>query len=356
MPSKYEPKNTEYLRQPHSGRKAPPTGTDADINLASLSKLFTDEDAARAFLEAKLWKNGRNCGHCGCKETYPLTARPGSKSPVRPGVYKCRACKKQFTVRIGTIFEESKLPLSKWLMAIHLMTSSKKGVSSHQIARELDITQKSAWFLNMRIREAMRQDGPAAMFQGIVEADETYVGGAPRKGTNRGKVTPAGRRIVGRGTEKAPVVVLVERGGRAFCKPLDRITAENLRDTLCGNISADATLMTDQLLAYRKVGREFAAHHAVKHNEGQYAKVLPSGIVAHTNTAESFFALVKRGHYGIFHQLSKKHLHRYCDEFSFRWDYRQVSDGERMIAAIEGAEGKRLMYRQPVSAQPAQPE
>src|SRR5579863_6647452 len=182
MRSKYIPRNTKYLHQPRSGKKAPPTGTDADLNLASMTKLFNDEDAARTFLESKLWKNGRSCGHCGCTKTYPLTARPGSKSPVRPGVYKCSACKKQFTVRIGTIFEESKLPISKWLMAIHLMTSSKKGVSSHQIARELDITQKSAWFLNMRIREAMRQDGPAAMFAGIVEADETYVGGKPRPG------------------------------------------------------------------------------------------------------------------------------------------------------------------------------
>ena len=211
MRSKYIPRNTKYLHQPRSGKKAPPTGTDADLNLASMTKLFNDEDAARTFLESKLWKNGRSCGHCGCTKTYPLTARPGSKSPVRPGVYKCSACKKQFTVRIGTIFEESKLPISKWLMAIHLMTSSKKGVSSHQIARELDITQKSAWFLNMRIREAMRQDGPAAMFAGIVEADEMYVGGKPRK--------PSGRKNpnIGRGTAKTPVIVLVEHGGRAVC-------------------------------------------------------------------------------------------------------------------------------------------
>jgi transposase-like protein len=349
MPSKYVPKNTDYLRQPHAGTKAPPTGTDADLNMASLSRLFVDEDAAREFLESKLWANGRHCPHCGCLETYKLTAKPKSKHPVRPGVYKCKACRAQFTVRIGTIFEESKLPISKWLMAIHLMTSSKKGVSSHQIARELDITVKSAWFVTMRIREAMRQDGPAAMMAGIVEADETYVGGKPRPGKNRNRVTPLGRKIVGRGTEKAPVVVLVERGGRAFCKPLDRVTANALRKTLVGNISPDATLMTDQLQTYVTVGRGFAEHHRVKHNEGQYAKVLPSGVVAHTNTAESFFALLKRGHYGTFHQLSKRHLHRYCDEFSFRWEYRKVSDGQRMVAAIEGAEGKRLMYKEPVS-------
>jgi transposase-like protein len=344
MPTKYERHNSEYLHQPHIGRKAPPTGTDSDLNLSSLTKLFNDEDAARTFLESKLWKNGRNCGPCGCLATYPLTPRPGSKSPVRPGVYKCSDCKKQFTIRIGTIFEESKLPLSKWLMAIHLMTSSKKGVSSHQIARELGITQKSVWFLNMRIREAMRQDGPAAMMAGIVEADEAYIGGKPRPGNDK-KVTPAGRKRVGRGTDKAPVVVLVERGGRAFCKPLDRITYKEMRATLTENIAPDAALMTDQLRTYIRIGREFAEHHRVKHNQNQYVKVLPSGVKAHTNTAESFFALLKRGHYGIFHQMSKRHLHRYCDEFTFRWEHRQVSDGQRMVAAIEGAEGKRLMYR-----------
>ena len=349
MPSKYIPKNTEYLSQPHSGKKAPPTGTDADLNMASLAKLFNDEDAAREFLEAKRWSQGRFCGHCGCLETYKLTGKPGSKSPVRPGVYKCKVCRKQFTVRIGTIFEESKIPISKWLMAIHLMTSSKKGVSSHQIGRELGITVKSAWFVTHRIREAMKQEPLAGMLSGVVEMDETYVGGKPRKGSNVGRTTAAGRKITGRGTEKAPVVVLVERGGRAFCRPLDRVTAKEIRETLMENVSPDATLMTDELQSYVKVGREFAAHHRIKHKSGEYSRRLPSGLDVNNNTAESFFALVKRGHYGIFHQLSKKHLHRYCEEFSFRWEHRKVSDGERMVAAIEGAEGKRLMYKEPVN-------
>lgn len=348
MPSQYIPGNPEYLSQPHSGKKAPLTGTDADLNLASLAKLFTNEDAAREFLESKLWAHGRNCPHCGCLETYKLTAKPGSKSPVRPGVYKCKVCRKQFTVRIGTIFEESKLPISKWLMAIHLMTSSKKGVSSHQIARELDITVKSAWFVTHRIREAMKQEPVAGMLGGVVEADETYVGGKPRNRVKRTKTTNAGRKIIGRGTEKAPVVVLVERDGRALCKPLDRLTKQNLRECLIENVSPDATLMTDEFKSYIGPGKEFAAHHQVKHKAGEYARLLPDGLVAHSNTAESFFALVKRGHYGIFHQMSKKHLHRYCNEFSFRWDHRTVSDGQRMVAAIEGAEGKRLMYKEPI--------
>jgi transposase-like protein len=348
MPSKYQPRNTEYIRKPHSGKKAPPTGTDADLNPATISRLFTDENAAREFLESKRWgKVGRHCPHCGCMTTYPLVPKPGSKSPVRPGVYKCKACRQQFTVRIGTIFEESKLPISKWLMAIHLMTSSKKGVSSHQIARELGVTQKTAWFLNHRIREAMKQEPLAGMLSGVVEVDETYVGGKPRKGTLKGRVTAAGRKVRGRGTEKTPVVVLVERDGRAVCTPLDRVTANNIRQTLVETTSRDSTLMTDELLLYRNVGKEFGAHHTTNHHKGQYVRKLPSGLLVHSNTAESFFALVKRGHYGIFHQLSKKHLHRYCGEFSFRWEHRKVSDGQRMIAAIEGAEGKRLMYKEP---------
>ena len=317
--------------------------------MATLSRLFTNEDAAREWLESKRWgKVGRHCPRCGCMTTYALTPKPGSKSPVRPGVYKCKACRQQFTVRIGTIFEESKLPISKWLMAIHLMTSSKKGVSSHQIARELDITVKSAWFLTHRIREAMKQEPLAGMLSGTVEMDETYVGGKPRPGSNAGRTTTSGRKIIGRGTEKAPVVVLVERGGRALCKPLDRVTAKEIRETLIENVSTDATLMTDELRAYIKVGREFAAHHRINHNSGEYSRRLPDGLDVNNNTAESFFALIKRGHYGIFHQLSKKHLHRYCEEFSFRWEHRKVSDGQRMVAAIEGAEGKRLMYREPI--------
>jgi transposase-like protein len=356
MPSKYTPKNTDYLSQPHSGKKAPPTGTDADLNLDSLAKLFVDEDAAREWLESKRWSKGRFCAHCGCLETYKLTAKPGSKSPVRPGVYKCKACRKQFTVRIGTIFEESKIPISKWLAAIHLMTSSKKGASSHQIARELDITVKSAWFLTHRIREAMKQEPLAGMMKGVVEMDETYVGGKPRHGTGDVLRTMSdgrkshGKRM-GRGTDKAPVVVLVERDGRALCKPLDRVTTDNIRQCLVENAAPEAILMTDEFRAYIRPGREFAAHHRIKHKSGQYAARLPDGMVVHTNTAESFFALVNRGHYGIFHQLSKRHLHRYCNEFSFRWEHRKVSDGHRMVAAVEGAEGKRLMYQQPAPTQ-----
>jgi transposase-like protein len=175
-------------------RKSAPTGTDKDLSLATLSQLFVDEDKARKFLEDKRWPEGKAiCPHCGGKG-YELTAKPASKRPGRKGLKKCKACRQQFTVRVGTIFEESKVPLSKWLMAVHLMTSSKKGVSSHQIARELGITQKSAWFLCHRIREAMRREPMAGMLKAQVEAAETYVGGKPRHRTRN----QPGHRVSGR--------------------------------------------------------------------------------------------------------------------------------------------------------------
>ncbi len=322
-------------------RKNPPTGTDADLNLATLSHLFSDETAAREFMESKLWANGRYCPHCGViGRSFKLTAKPGSKHPVRPGVYKCQDCRKQFTVRVGTIFEDSKLPLCKWLMAIHLMSSSKKGVSSHQLSRELGITVKSAWFVSHRIREAMRKEPMAGMLSGAVEVDETYVGGKPRyKGQSKS----------GRGTKKAPVMVLVERNGKAVCKPVDRVSGKTLRSEVQARVSERAIILTDDFQSYRGVGKGFlGGHETVNHSAKEYVREAESGLLVHTNTAESFNALLKRGHYGIFHHFSRKHLGRYCDEFSFRWDHRKVSDGHRMTAAIKGAEGKRLKYKQPM--------
>src|SRR5580658_9671564 len=196
--------------------KNKPTGTDADLNAVTLQPMFADEDKARAFIESKRWPNGPACPHCKATEVYRLTAKPGSKSPVRPGVLKCSKCRKQFTVRVGSIFEDSKLPFRYWLYAVHLMTSSKKGVSSHQIARELGITVKSAWFMTHRIREAMKSDLSAGMFGGHLEADGTYVGARrPRyKGTSK----------PGRGTSKKAALVLVERGGRAHSTPVDAVS------------------------------------------------------------------------------------------------------------------------------------
>jgi transposase-like protein len=308
---------------------------DGNLNLASLSKLFVNENAAREFIESQIWPNGPICPHCKSTKAYKLTAKPDSKKPVRAGVYKCKECRKQFTVRIGTIFEDSHIPFSKWLMALHLMTSSKKGISSLQISRELGITIKSAWFVTHRIREAMRGHHGGESLRGTVEADETYIGGKPRI---KGSHNPGGR-----GTKKTPVSVLVERDGMARCAPLDSVTAKELKDNIFINVHPSAKIVTDDFASYRGVGRVFDGGHAVvSHGTREYVNIDGE----HTNTAESFNALLKRGHYGIFHQLSKKHLHRYCDEFEFRWNHRKVTDGARMVAAVVGGKGKRLMYHQ----------
>lgn len=308
-----------------------------ELNLHTLSNLFHDEDKARAFIESQLWPNGPVCPHCECKEAYKLTAKPGSKKPVRPGVYKCKECRKQYTVRVGTIFEDSHIAFGKWLMALHLMTSSKKGVSSLQISRELGVTIKTAWFITHRIREAMRMQIEPKSLTGVVECDETYVGGKPRF---------KDRSIRGRGTKKTPVMVLVQRDGTAISKPVEFVNSKELRSVIRDNVNESATIMTDDFASYRSLKKEFE-HETVCHSTREYARKREDGLNVHTNTAESFFSLLKRGHYGIFHKLSKHHLHRYTDEFAFRWNHRKVSDGERMLAAIKGADGKRLLYKQP---------
>jgi transposase-like protein len=321
-------------------RKNPPTGTDADLNLVALMELFTDEAKARQFLESKRWPFGPTCPHCDSTDVYRLQPKPGSAKPVRPGVYKCGNCRQQFTVRVGTIMEDSKLPLSKWLMAIHLLTSSKKGISSNQIARELKITVKTAWFLTHRIREAMKEAPLADLLKGHVEVDETYVGGKPRKGDGK-------KHKRGRGTDKAPVMVLVERDGSARAAMLGEVTAKSLKGQIRMNVGKEAVIMTDELALYRGLDAEYAGHETVKHSGAEFVRKLESGVKVHTNTAESYFALLKRGHYGVYHRMSKKHLPRYCCEFNFRWNHRKISDGERMVAAIRGVKGKRLMYRPP---------
>jgi transposase-like protein len=307
-----------------------------ELNLATLSKLFVDEDAAHAFIESKLWPDGPVCPRCGSAEAYKLTAKPTSKRPVRPGVYKCKYCRKQFTVRIGTIFEDSHIPFSKWLMGLHLLTSSKKGFSALQLSRELGITVKSAWFLLHRVREAMRPTHPDQSLSGVVEADETYVGGKPRH-----KGAKPGPRKDGK---KSPVTVLVERDGKAICGPIDNVRSEELRALVIKNIDPSSTVVTDEHHGYKCIKNDFqGGHKVVNHTRREY--VNDEGYT--TNTAESFFALLKRGHYGVYHMMSKQHLHRYATEFEFRWNHRKVTDGARMVAAILGAEGKRLKYKQP---------
>jgi transposase-like protein len=294
------------------------------MNLSDITKLT--EDQARDYLESIRWPNGPICPHCGSKESIKLQGKA-----TRPGVHKCKApaCRKQFTVTVGTVMERSHISIRHWAMSFHLLCSSKKGMSAHQLHRSLGITYKSAWFLFHRIRYALDQGAFAGKLSGTVEVDETYIGGKSKYG-NRG-----------RGSErKTPVVALIERGGRARAMPVEWVTAKELGSVVRANVETTSHLMTDEFLPHVKVGKEFANHGRIKHKSGIYSL---NGIS--TNQAESFFALLKRGIHGTFHKISTKHLHRYCDEFAFRWSNRKVSDSDRRDAAVKAVEGKRLTYR-----------
>lgn len=307
------------------------------LNLKSIAKNYSDEDKARELIEKMRWPDGVICPHCKAEGAYKLTAKEGSKSPVRKGVYKCKACRKQFTVKVGTIFEDSHIPLSTWLLAIHQMCASKKGKSAHQLHRELGITYKSAWFMAHRIRQAMAQEPLTSMLSGIVEVDETYVGGkAKNMHASVRKEKIQGRGAVG----KAPVVTLVQRDGRVKMMYMQDVTGENLKAAMKDCIVPTAQIMTDESPSYSFAKDEFAGHESVNHKAGEYVRG-----DAHVNTSESVHALLKRGIIGTFHHVSKLHLHRYLSEFDFRFNNRKIEDGERTMEALKGFEGKRLMYK-----------
>lgn len=303
--------------------------------------IYNDEDAARAHLEATLWPVGPVCPHCRSKDA---TALHGKKH--RKGVYQCNACRNQFSVTVGTIFERSKIPLQKWVLATHLMAASKKGMSAKQIERMLGVTYKSAWFMMHRIREAMspasvKDTGPLGGEGQIVESDETFVGGKAHN-VKKGKPVP----------KKRPVIALIERGGKMRAKHVADVTAKTVREVLRTNVSRKSELHTDDSLVYWHVGKEFAKHEAVNHSAKEY--VGEGG--ATVNTAEAFFAIFKRGLMGSFHSVSEKHLQRYVDEFAFRWNHRQsleIDDWQRAGEIVKGAKGKRLTYRRINAAQDA---
>lgn len=313
--------------------------------MSVLSKAwFYDEKAAFEHVESILWADGTVCPKCGnCDKHYKLTGirtKPSKKNPEgieRHGLYKCAECRSQFTVRVGTIFEESKLPLHIWLQAIHLMCSSKKGISSHQLARTLEITVKSAWFLSHRIREAMRSDDftPMGGGGGIVEVDETYIGrleGVPKQ--------TAGA------AHKNTVLTFVERGGKARSFHIDSTTVARIIPIVRANIANEAHMMTDEALHYKRVGKEFSAHSSVNHKNKEYAR----GIVS-TNTVEGYYSIFKRGMKGVYQHCREHHLHRYLAEFDFRYNNRiklGVDDKERATVALLGATGKRLYFKRPL--------
>ena len=314
--------------------------------MSILSKAyFHDEAAAFAHIESILWTDGRVCPHCGTVDnSYALKgvrSTPSRKNPEgkqRHGLYKCGECRKLFTVRKGTIFEESHLPMTKWLQAIYLMVSSKKGFSAHQMHRVLEVQYKTAWFLCHRIREAMRSGGDLDVFGGgggDVEVDETFIGREPDMPKKRGY------------GHKMKVLALVDREtGQARSMVVDSVGKETVLPILRENISKEARLLTDEARQYKGIGFYFGGHESVNHGAEEYVRLTDRTI--HTNTIEGYFSIFKRGMKGVYQHCAKKHLHRYLAEYDFRYNHRSangIEDGERATFALRGAVGKRLTYR-----------
>lgn len=289
---------------------------------------FQDEHEARKFIEAKLWPNGAVCPHCKATERlYPSRGKS-----VRAGVYHCNNCNHDFTVTVGTIMERTHIPLNKWLVAIYLFSTSKKGISSKQLQRMLGVTYKTAWFLSHRIREAIKENFSFRLGgEGqIVEADETFWGTAQEK--------PRGARGF---AHKMKIVSLVERGGSARSFVVGNVDSKTVSKILEDQVHKETTLNTDEARYYKNVGKKFAKHESVNHSAGEYARGETT-----TNTVEGFFSLFKRGLIGTYHKVGTQHLERYCNEFDFRWNTRKISDTERMNEIISRFSGIRLQYSQ----------
>jgi transposase-like protein len=298
---------------------------------------FQNEDAAFAFVEAALWPHGPICPHCGNVDAKRIKKMEGKTT--RRGLYNCKECRKPFTVRMGTIFESSHLPLHLWLQIIHLMCASKKGVSTNQIQRILKCSMKTAWFLTHRIREAMRDGALAPMggAGGIVEVDETYVGRRAGVEVKRGWAH-----------HKNTVLTLVERGGAARSFHIDNADKEAIAPIVRDNIARESHLMTDEARRYERLGQEFAKHDAVDHSREEYAyRDRVTGTMITTNTVEGFYSIFKRGMIGVYQHCGEQHLHRYLAEFDFRYSNRiavGVDDTARAERALQGVKGKRLTY------------
>lgn len=301
--------------------------------------MYHDEDAARAHLETVLWPNGPVCPRCGVMGDR-IHLMQGKTT--RAGLYKCKDCRKPFTVTIGTVMERSHVPLHKWVLAAQIMASSKKGFSALQLHRMIGTNYETAWFLFHRLREAADDvdgSGPIGGDGSVIEADETYVGGL-EKNKHANKRLHQGRGAVG----KKPVVSLVERKGKTRSFHIANVTSKTLRPVMDKHAHAKSVLMTDESMLYPTIGDDFAKHFRVNHSKGEYVS---HGGYAHTNSAELYFSLFKRGVYGTFHNLSEAHLQRYLNEFDFRANTRHLSDAERAVALLAGAKGKRLVYRNP---------
>jgi transposase-like protein len=305
---------------------APKKSRDNTENLYSLMQRFPTPEAARAHLESLRWADGVFCPHCG---TVNESTKMGGKAGAR-GLWQCNACKAQFSVMVGTVFESSHIPLNKWLIVTHLMNANKKGVSALSISRMMGITYKCAWHMCHRVRAAMTEMDPKKLV-GIVEADETFIGGKAKNAHKSRGVPP-----------KTPVLVAVERNGKGRVRAVAvaNVDETNIAPFLASRVSKGAILETDSAPAYGNAGANFKAHETVNHSAGEYVRGR-AGI----QTAESFNGMVKRCIMGAWHRISPEHTNRYLSEVSFRWDHRTITDGARTTIALQGAEGKRLTYR-----------
>lgn len=300
-------------------------------------KHLQNEDAAYAWVEAHVWPNGPVCPHCG--ETKRINKMHGKAT--RKGLHKCYVCRKQFNVKVGTIFEKSHVQMHIWLQAFYLICGSKKGISSNQLHRTLGVTLKTAWFMSHRIREAMRRGSLSVPMggkgsSGIVEADETFIG-------NKRDVKPKGQKKARGYAHKHAVLSLVERGGEVRSFHIDRANSATIMPIVRENVRKEARVMTDEASYYWSLGNEFAEHGVVRHGKGEYVKD-----DAHTNTLENYYSIFKRGMKGVYQHCSEKHLHRYLAEFDFRYNNRVrlgVDDEQRTASAVKGIIGKRLTYQ-----------